>query len=158
MDIILRDLEQDDIPEILNLCVGTNVFYDYEIETLEEVLQNYLDVAQDYDHYCWVAEENAETLGFIYFAATEMTERTWDLWWIAVTPARHGQGVGKHLIQAMEEHVRQAQGRMLLIETSSLPPYEPTRRFYLKLDYHLVATIPEYYRPGDSKHIFQKML
>ena len=46
---------------------------------------------------------------------------------------------------ATEDEIRAAGGRVLVVETSGLPNYEPTRRFYLKLGYRHVATIPDFY-------------
>jgi hypothetical protein len=48
--------------------------------------------------------------------------------------------------------------RLCVIETSSLPPYEPARRFYLKCGYGEVARIPDFYGPGDARVIFTKGL
>jgi hypothetical protein len=45
---------------------------------------------------------------------------------------------------------------MVLIETSSQPRYEPTRQFYLRLDYREVARVPDFYKPGDDRIIYAK--
>jgi len=49
-------------------------------------------------------------------------------------------------------------GRLFLIETSSLPIYDPTRRFYLKHGYEQAATIGDFYTDGDDQVIFRKRL
>lgn len=49
-------------------------------------------------------------------------------------------------------------GRLLLIETSSLPHYEPTRRFYLKHGYERSCAIADYYADGDDLVVFRKRL
>ena len=36
--------------------------------------------------------------------------------------------------------------------------YEPARKFYAKHGYATVATIPEYYAPGDDMVVFAKKL
>ena len=45
---------------------------------------------------------------------------------------------------------------MLFIETSSLPMYEPTRRFYLKHGYEQHALLKDFYAAGDSMVVFRK--
>jgi hypothetical protein len=55
-----------------------------------------------------------------------------------------------------EEEVSRQRGRMLLIETSSLPHYEPTRRFYLKHGYEQAAVLRDFYAEGDDMVIFCK--
>jgi hypothetical protein len=45
---------------------------------------------------------------------------------------------------------------LLLIETSGLPHYEPTRRFYAKHGYHVASRIADYYADGDDMVVFGK--
>ena len=62
------------------------------------------------------------------------------------------------LLQAAEKEIRKAKGRLALIETSSAPAYEKTRRFHLGLGYEIIARIPDFYSPSDDKLILQKLL
>ena len=95
----------------------------------------------------------------MYYAPADLTDGgTWDLWWIIVAKARQGRGLGARLLDLVEQSVSQEGGRQLLIETSSLPQYEPTRRFYLKYGYHVIARIPDYYTEGDDLIIFRKRI
>jgi ribosomal protein S18 acetylase RimI-like enzyme len=87
-----------------------------------------------------------------------MTEETWHLYWIAVDRSAQGRGVGGQLLAFVERDVREQGGRLLLVETSTTPHYEPTRRFYLKHGYTLAATIPDFYAVGDGQAIFLKRL
>ena len=48
--------------------------------------------------------------------------------------------------------------RLLVVETSSRPDYEPTRGFYEKRGYTRTATIAGYYAPGDDLVIYTKDL
>jgi hypothetical protein len=61
-------------------------------------------------------------------------------------------------MKAAEQEIRKAKGRLALIETSSTPAYEKTRRFHLGLGYKVIARIPDFYSPGDDKIILQKRL
>lgn len=91
-------------------------------------------------------------------APAERTDRSWYLYWIAVGTDQQGRGLGGRLLEFVEDDVRQLSGRLLLIETSSTPHYEPTRRFYRKYDYTLAATIPDYYADGDGMAVFSKRI
>jgi ribosomal protein S18 acetylase RimI-like enzyme len=64
-----------------------------------------------------------------------MTDRTWYLYWIAVAKEGQSRGLGAEMLRAVEADIRRRDGRLFLIETSSLPHYEPTRRFYLAKGY-----------------------
>ena len=87
-----------------------------------------------------------------------MTDRTWYLYWIAVRKQLQARGIGAALLRHAEEEMRQAAGRLLLIETSSLPHYELTRRFYLKHAYEITAVLRDYYSDGDDMVVFRKRL
>jgi ribosomal protein S18 acetylase RimI-like enzyme len=87
-----------------------------------------------------------------------MTDRTWYLWWIAVDSTAQGRGLGSKLLAFVEADIRERNGRLLLVETATLPDYEPTRRFYIKHGYTLAATIQDYYADGDGMALFGKRL
>lgn len=48
--------------------------------------------------------------------------------------------------------------RILLVETSGLPEFELTRKFYDKLGYKREAVIREFYQEGEDKVVFWKKL
>ena len=94
--------------------------------------------------------------GTEYFAPTPMTDRTWHLFWIAVSKHTQAKGVGGKLLRHVEDAIRGEGGRMLLIETSTLPHYDLTRKFYLKHGYELDATVHDFYAEGDHMAVFRK--
>ena len=97
-------------------------------------------------------------IGVVYFGPNEMTDRTWDLLWIAVSPERQGRGIGGELIRFTEAHIKANGSRLLIIDTGSLPQFEATHAFYGKHGYAEVARIPDFYADGDSKVIFAKRI
>jgi GNAT superfamily N-acetyltransferase len=97
-------------------------------------------------------------VGYACYGATPATDRTYDLYWIAVDPAVQGTGAGTHLIAEVERRLEDAGARMLVIETSSRAEYEPTRRFYLARGYTEAARVGEFYAPGDDRVIYTKRL
>ncbi len=155
---MIRPAVPGDTPALLLIAQGTGVFKPLEIEALKEVLDDYHGHGLQPGHHTITYEQDGRVVGFAYYAPTAMTDRTWHLWWIAVTKERHARGVGGALLRYVEEDIRQARGRQLLIETSSLPHYEPTRRFYLKHGYEQVCVQPDYYADGDDMVVFRKRL
>ena len=97
-------------------------------------------------------------MGYVCYGETPMTIDTWDIYWIAVDRTKRRKNIGKALAEAAEGAIKQAHGRLIVIETSSLPSYENTRKFYLGRGYEVVAQIPDFYAPGDDKVILQKKL
>jgi ribosomal protein S18 acetylase RimI-like enzyme len=87
-----------------------------------------------------------------------MTDRTWYLWWIAVSKQTQARGVGGELLRHVEEAAHAANGRLMMIETSSLPSYELTRKFYLKHRYEVAAVLKDYYADGHDMVVYRKRL
>ena len=136
----------------------TPEFKPSEVAVAEEVIDGCLKDPANSGYYTLVAEDGSGILGYISYGPTPLTEGTWDLYWEAVAQASRGQGIGSALMRAAEEETRKAEGRLALIETSSTPAYEKTRRFHFTQGYEVIARIPDFYFPGDDKIILQKRL
>jgi ribosomal protein S18 acetylase RimI-like enzyme len=156
---MIRPTTPADTPHLLAIAEGTGVFKPMEIQALKEVLDDYHQSNQDEGHQCVTYEQAGTVIGFAYWAPAAMTDRTWYLYWIAVSKTTHARGIGGKLLRHVEEDIRTARrGRLLLIETSSLPHYDLTRRFYLKHGYEQPTTLPDFYADGDSLVVFRKRL
>jgi ribosomal protein S18 acetylase RimI-like enzyme len=155
---MIRSTLPSDTPTLLALTEATGVFKPLEIEALAEVLDDYHRTNAALGHRAVTAARDGEVLGFAYYAPAAMTERTWYLWWIAVRKTDQAQGVGGTLLRHAEDEIRRERGRLLLVETSSLPHYEPTRCFYRKHGYDSTAVLADFYADGDDLVFFRKRL
>jgi ribosomal protein S18 acetylase RimI-like enzyme len=153
---MIRPTVPADTPTLVAIARETGVFKPKEVQSLQEVLDDYHAANQAAGHRAVVLEQAGAILGFAYYAPSSMGERTWYLWWIAVRKQRQAGGIGTALLRHAEEEVSRQRGRMLLIETSSLPHYEPTRHFYLKHGYEQAAVLRDFYAEGDDMVIFCK--
>src|SRR5262249_37550924 len=127
-----------------------------ELVALREVLDDYHVAEQARGHRSITAEQGEVPIGFAYYAPASMTERAWYLYWIAVAKAIHARGFGSQLLHHAEREIEAAGGRILFIETSSLPQYEPTRRFYQKRGYETACVLGDFYADGDDLVVFRK--
>jgi ribosomal protein S18 acetylase RimI-like enzyme len=155
---MIRPTVPEDTPTLLTLTQTTGVFKDIEIEALEEVLNDYHADTHRHGHKSVTYEDKGQIIGFAYFAPAAMTDRTWYLYWIAVSKQTQARGVGGKLLKFTEDTIRQERGRILLIETSSLPHYQLTRQFYVKHGYDKEAVLRDYYADGDDMVIFRKRI
>lgn len=142
----------------MKILQNTPEFKPSEVVVAEEVIDSYLHDPIGSGYYALVAETGSVIAGYICYGPTPLTDGTWDIYWEAVAREKRGQGIGSALMEAAEGEIKQAQGRLAIIETSSTPEYEKTRRFYLGHDYEVIARIPDFYTSGDDKLILQKRL
>lgn len=149
----LRPARPQDTPALLGLSVAAGMFQADEVGFFGDILNAPLP---GHGVQVWADSPDDLPVGGAYFGPNDMTDGTWDLWWIAVSPQRQGEGIGGELLHFTEEQVRAGGGRQLLIETSSRPQYDKTRAFYLGRGYDEVARIPDFYAEGDSKVVFLK--
>ena len=155
---MIRPTEPADTRAILALATQTGVFKPHEIVALDEVLIDYHATNKRLGHQSVTFEEGKEILGFAYYAPAAMTDRTWYLYWIAVTKHTQARGIGGTLLRHVEDDIREQRGRILLIETSSLPYYDLTRKFYVKHGYEQAAMIADFYADGDDLVVFRKRI
>lgn len=137
---------------------ATGVFREDEILVGLEVLDSsFTHPEQDYTAV-GAFTPDGDLLGFTVHGPTPCTLGTWDLYWIAVSPEAQGMGIGSVLLQEVEGRLTRSNARLLIIETSSRPEYDPTRAFYLKRGYREVARVPDFYEVGDDRVIYAKTL
>jgi GNAT superfamily N-acetyltransferase len=155
---MIRPATPEDTPALLAMTTATGVFKPMEVDTLDVVLTDYHAQARDAGDRCFVLEQDGGPIAFEYHAAEPMTEGTWCLWWIVVRPDIQGKGHGARLLEFVEDDARSRGARVLFVETSGLPHYEPTRRFYLRHGYAAEARLRDFYADGDDQVVFRKRL
>lgn len=156
--IVIRPTPSEDADSILRLARAEPLFSAEEVETVAELLEAYLE-QQDHDGYFFLsAVDDGRLLGFACYGPTPLTRGTFDLYWIAVSAAAKGKGVGRALMARVEDGVRALGGRMIVLDTSGRAEYEPTRAFYHRIGYTPSATVPGFYAPGDDLVIFSRSL
>jgi ribosomal protein S18 acetylase RimI-like enzyme len=142
----------------MKILRSTPEFKPSEVVVAEEVINSYLRDPRGSGYYALVAELDSAIAGYICYGPTPLTEGTWDIYWIAVSAEKQERGIGGVLMAHAEGKIREAQGRLAIIETSSKPEYEKTRRFHLSHGYEVIGRISDFYAPGDDKLILQKRL
>lgn len=153
----IRELEHRDVEPLRKILQATNVFRDEEIEVAVELMEATLGKTEDYIQKT-IVDDLDNVQGYYCVGPTPMTRSTFDLYWIAVNPDLHGKGIGFQLLNDCERTVSSMKGTMIVVETSSLPKYEGTRKFYLRNTYAETARIRDYYAPGDDLVIYTKHL
>lgn len=143
--------------QIRDIAARAGVFNQEEVDTVADLWQDYLTTGPVVGGYNFLVDREGErVLGFACYGPRDLTTGVFDLYWIAVDSTIHRSGVGRRLLVATEDEVRQAGGRMLIAETSGSAHYAPTRNFYYGMGYALEACIKDFYSEGDDLAIFIK--
>jgi D-alanine-D-alanine ligase len=156
MAMISEATEQDG-RSIQSITAKTNVFSPEEKNCVIELWDEYRNRGAQASGYIFIVErKDGQVRGYACFGPRSLTEGTFDLYWIAVDPQYRRVGIGRLLIDHVEKTVRQIGGRLIVVETSGLEKYTPTRYFYLATGYTQAATIQDFYKDGDDLVIFTK--
>jgi ribosomal protein S18 acetylase RimI-like enzyme len=149
----VRPVTRHDMTALKGIIDATEMF---PSEMLDDMAAAFLD--GDASEEFWLTFDDGSPKAVAYFVAERLTEGTWNLLLIAVNPDQQGQGIGAKLLHHVEQALAARNERILLVETSGLPEFERTRRFYLKNGYELEATIRDFYQDGENKLVFRKVL
>jgi len=141
---------------LIRILKNTPEFTQPEVVLADEVIEAYLFNPAESGYFVLVAEIDSKIAGYVCYGPTPITEGTWDLYWIAVDHEMQGHGVGKKLMEAAEEEIRKAKGRLILVETSSKPGYEKTNAFYQRIGYKEICRIKDFYMIGDDQITYEK--
>ena len=152
----MRNLEPSDLSALEHFLISCNVFNDAEVSCAMELLETVLNNPLQTDYEVIVAEHESSVAGYALFGEVPLTDGNYDLYWIATDPARHGQGVGRKLLEEVEQRLIARGVRMLCLETSSQEIYQRTRNFYLRAGYREEARICDFYRPQDDRVTYVK--
>jgi ribosomal protein S18 acetylase RimI-like enzyme len=153
----IRSLIPKDRTRLRAILVETRAFSSEEIDVAMELIDIVLtdENQKDYMIQCMVDDQD-RPVGYICYGPVPMTQGTFDLYWIAVDPDFQGRGAGSRLLTFLEGAIRKAQGRMILADTSSIPQYEDSRKFYVKEGFQEVARVLDYYSPGNDRITYCK--
>ncbi|GIX09791.1 GNAT family N-acetyltransferase [Elioraea sp.] len=148
-----------DPQRIAALCAAAGVFTAAEIAVARELAEDRLAHGAASSYRFLLADSDAgELLGYACYGPTPCTESAWDLYWIVVHPGAQGAGIGRSLLERVAATVRAEGGTALYAETAGKPAYAPTRAFYARNGFAAVATVPDFYAPGDAKLILRRGL
>lgn len=161
-------------PRLEEILRATTVFSPDEVRVARELLEEcsgtpstaphalrgsaVLDVPTPSYSFLGAFTPDGELVGFACYGPTPGTDRTYDLYWIAVDPANGRAGIASLLIDEVERRLQGHTARMLVVETSSRSDYLPARRFYARRGYAEAARVTGFYAPDDDRIILTKRI
>ena len=172
--IFIGDMTPKDRPRVRVILEATRLFRAEEVDVAIELFDSVfgasigIDAASpattvnppassDY-FFLGAFTPEEELAGFACYGPTPGTDRTYDLYWIAVDPAVQGSGSGTILLNEVERRLKGLNARMLVVETSSRSDYGNTRGFYIQRGYVEAARARDFYAPADDRITYTKRL
>ncbi|MEM1046377.1 MAG: GNAT family N-acetyltransferase [Pseudomonadota bacterium] len=149
----VRPVTRTDMPALKDIVDASGLF---PSDMLDAMIAGYFN--NEPDSGFWLIADAEDPVGLAFCAPEQMTEGTWNLYLIAVHPTRHGRGIGSALIRHIETILAGQGVRILLVETSGLPGFDRTRRFYRHCGYEEEARIRDFYQAGEDKIVFRKAI
>ena len=108
INLTLRDelipADRAPLEHILRAC---KFFRDDEIAVALELIDDRLGKGKDSEYHFLVAINNEKLVGYCCYGRIPCTVHSFDLYWIVVDPALHRGGIGRKLVAAVEERVRE---------------------------------------------------
>ena len=156
----IRTATVGDIDAIKQVAVDANMFEPNAVGFFDDLITGFLDGTMGDNHWL-VTEHDGRVIASAYYAPEPFAESVWNLYFIAVAPAHHGNGTGGTLLAEVERQLRTLgadTARVLIVETSSTDQYARTRDFYRHHGYDEEARIRQFYGPDDDKIVFWKSL
>ena len=154
MSSTIRKVSPIDVQDLKGVIDSSELF---PSELLDEMIADYFNNPSSED--IWLTkDEEGIPVAIAYCAPEKMTEGTYNLYLIAVHKEYQGNGIGAEMMSYIEELLREAGHRVLIVETSGLPEFKLTREFYDKCGYAREAVIRDFYQEDEDKVVFWKKL
>ncbi|MFK7787293.1 MAG: N-acetyltransferase family protein [Crocinitomicaceae bacterium] len=154
MNETIRTITEKDLPAVKAVLDSSELF---PSEMLDDMIADFFNNKNSTDFW-FTAIKDGTPISLGYCAPEQMTEGTFNLYAIAVDKQHQGTGIGSEMMGYIENHLRENDARILLVETSGTADFELSRKFYQKIGYKQQAIIPKFYAKGDDKVVFWKKL
>jgi ribosomal protein S18 acetylase RimI-like enzyme len=153
---MIRKLQAKDRKQLVEIVNGTSNFSQEEklvaVELIDEAIAN-----PNHEYYnVFVYEDEGVIAGYHCTGKRALTDGVYDMYWIVVDHKIQNKGIGKQLLDHVENFVKGKNGRWILAETSSKDNYTATRNFYMRNQYSIVAQIKDFYTINDDLIVFGK--
>ncbi len=126
-------------------------------EYLDEMISDYFNNTKTQDIWFTYIDNNKQ-VAIGYCVPEKFTDGTYNLLAIGVSKDSQRMGVASQMMSYIEQLIKQKEGRILIVETSSDEAQIGARYFYKKIGYTQAAVIKDFWKEGEDKIVFWKKL
>lgn len=146
---IIKPTLADDVPALQTVLDETGLF---PSDLLPDMLAAAL--AGETEAFWLTCHFDNEAVGLCYTVPEELADGTWNMLALAVRPDVQGKRLGAALVEATEQHLKDKNQRILIVDTSGTDDFALTRKFYAQNGYEEEARIRDFWADGDDKVVF----
>jgi ribosomal protein S18 acetylase RimI-like enzyme len=126
-------------------------------EYLDEMISDYFNNPETQDIW-FTYIDNDQQVAIGYCVPEKLTDGTYNLLAIGVSQDAQRTGIASQMMNYIEQLLKQKDGRILIVETSSDDAQIGARNFYKKIGYTQAAVIKDFWKDGEDKIVFWKKL
>lgn len=152
-----RNITEADISSIAQVATDSGLFTEGQLSLVREMVLAALSNKDSCAPF-WLVWDDGRTKAVSYAEPERMTEGTWNIQLMAVSPAFQRLGLGRQLLAELEQALRSKGARMVLVETSGTDDFDYVRNFYASCGYIEEARIREFYAAGIDKITYRKVI
>jgi ribosomal protein S18 acetylase RimI-like enzyme len=154
MNVKIRPVSKSDIDGLKKVVDSSELF---PSEYLDEMISDYLSNTETQDIWFTNIDDNTPT-AIGYCVPEILTNGTYNLLAIGVSKDSQRSGIATEMMSYIEKLLKQKDGRILIVETSSDDAQIGARKFYEIIGYTQMAVIKDYWNDGEDKIVFWKRL
>ncbi len=148
--------QPEDVATVREILESSGFFLPHEVPEAINLLNDKLQKGNNSAYHFIFAETAGNVPGYICYGLMSCSILSYGVYFLAVHEQYRAQHIGKQLLLKAEEKIKERNGKNIFIETASKPLYEPTRKFYHKMNYTIEAVLKDFYDVNDDKVIFSK--
>ncbi len=141
----------DGLKIVLNSC-GL-----FPSEYLDEMISDYFDNPKTQDIW-FTCIDNKKNVAIGYCVPEKFTDGTYNLLAIGVSKDTQRKGIANQMMNYIEQLLKENDGRILIVETSSDEAQIGARKLYEKIGYTQEAVIRDFWNDREDKIVFWKKL
>jgi ribosomal protein S18 acetylase RimI-like enzyme len=147
-----------DIMNVTQILKSTGFFKPHEIDVAIELVEDRMKNGEGCGYQFCFLELEGRTVAYGCYGEIPCTIKNYDLYWLAVDNTFRGKGLGRMLLEKIEDDIKSRARRGIYVETSNREQYAPTIAFYIHCNYEQIATFKDFYDIDDNKAVFYKKL
>ena len=138
---------------------GEMVFDENDVREAKEDLERCLRNHERDIHYFVAKDKTDQVKGLAGYGQEELSPEIYYLAWFAVDKELQNQGLGKALLEKIENELKEkGQARQVIVRVWDKGPDDPLERFYKKVGFERAGSIPDYWGDGYDLVFFTKRL